>query len=57
MIAQPPPFVKRGPRKERIMITNKLPDTDLRLSDFHYDLPGDRIAQTPAETVWEPPSL
>ena len=31
------------------MITNKLPDTDLRLSDFHYDLPGDRIAQTPAE--------
>lgn len=31
------------------MITNKLPDTDLRLSDFHYDLPEDRIAQTPAE--------
>ena len=31
------------------MITNRLPDTDLRLSDFHYDLPEDRIAQTPAE--------
>ena len=31
------------------MITNKLPDTDLRLSDFHYDLPEERIAQTPAE--------
>ncbi|MBE6724577.1 MAG: tRNA preQ1(34) S-adenosylmethionine ribosyltransferase-isomerase QueA [Ruminococcaceae bacterium] len=31
------------------MITNKLPDTDLLLSDFHYDLPEDRIAQTPAE--------
>ena len=31
------------------MIQNKLPDTDLRLSDFSYDLPEDRIAQTPAE--------
>ncbi|MGN1346373.1 MAG: S-adenosylmethionine:tRNA ribosyltransferase-isomerase, partial [Eubacteriales bacterium] len=31
------------------MIKNTLPPTDLRLSDFSYDLPQDRIAQTPAE--------
>ena len=31
------------------MIRNTLPQTDLRLSDFHYELPKDRIAQTPAE--------
>ncbi len=31
------------------MIRNVLPETDLRLSDFHYDLPPERIAQTPAE--------
>ena len=31
------------------MIRNILPETDLRLSDFHYDLPPERIAQTPAE--------
>ena len=31
------------------MIKNTLPETDLRLSDFHYDLPEERIAQTPAE--------
>lgn len=31
------------------MIKNELPKTDLRLSDFYYDLPEDRIAQTPLE--------
>lgn len=31
------------------MIKNNLPETDLRLSDFYYELPEDRIAQTPAE--------
>ncbi|MBQ4354922.1 MAG: tRNA preQ1(34) S-adenosylmethionine ribosyltransferase-isomerase QueA [Clostridia bacterium] len=31
------------------MIKNNLPETNLRLSDFYYDLPEDRIAQTPAE--------
>ena len=31
------------------MIKYTLPPTDLRLSDFHYDLPEERIAQTPAE--------
>ena len=31
------------------MIKNTLPPTDLRLSDFHYDLPEERIAQTPVE--------
>ncbi len=29
------------------MIKNTLPETSLRLSDFHYDLPEERIAQTP----------
>ena len=29
------------------MIKNKLPETDLKLADFHYDLPEERIAQTP----------
>ncbi len=29
------------------MIKNILPKTDLTLSDFYYDLPKDRIAQTP----------
>ena len=29
------------------MIKNKLPETDLTLSDFRYDLPEERIAQTP----------
>lgn len=29
------------------MIRNNLPETDLRLSDFYYDLPEERIAQTP----------
>ncbi len=31
------------------MIKNTLPPTDLRLSDFYYDLPEERIAQTPVE--------
>lgn len=31
------------------MIKNNLPKTTLRLSDFYYDLPKERIAQTPAE--------
>ena len=31
------------------MIKNILPETDLRLSDFIYELPEERIAQTPAE--------
>lgn len=31
------------------MIKNSLPQTDLRLSDFYYDLPEERIAQTPLE--------
>lgn len=29
------------------MIKNTLPETTLKLSDFHYDLPEERIAQTP----------
>ncbi len=29
------------------MIKNNLPETDLTLRDFHYDLPEERIAQTP----------
>ncbi len=31
------------------MIKNKLPETNLKLSDFYYDLPKERIAQTPVE--------
>ena len=31
------------------MIKNDLPKTELTLKDFHYDLPEERIAQTPAE--------
>ncbi len=31
------------------MITNKRPQTDLKTSDFYYDLPKELIAQTPAE--------
>ena len=31
------------------MIKNELPETDLRLSDFWYDLPEELIAQTPVE--------
>jgi len=31
------------------MIKNSLPPTDLRLSDFFYNLPEERIAQTPVE--------
>lgn len=31
------------------MIRNELPKTELRLSDFYYDLPKERIAQTPVE--------
>lgn len=31
------------------MIKNTLPKTDLTLSAFHYDLPEERIAQTPVE--------
>ncbi len=31
------------------MIRNNLPPTDLRLSDFFYNLPEERIAQTPVE--------
>ena len=31
------------------MIRNPLPETDLRLSDFRYELPESLIAQTPAE--------
>ena len=29
------------------MIKNILPQTDLTLSDFYYDLPQEQIAQTP----------
>lgn len=29
------------------MIKNNLPETDLTLKDFHYDLPEELIAQTP----------
>jgi len=29
------------------MIKNQLPETSLKLSDFYYDLPEERIAQTP----------
>ena len=29
------------------MIKNNLPETDLTLHDFHYDLPEELIAQTP----------
>ena len=31
------------------MIKNELPKTELRLSDFYYELPEERIAQTPVE--------
>ncbi len=31
------------------MITNKLPETSLAKQDFYYDLPEERIAQTPIE--------
>ncbi len=31
------------------MIKNELPKTELTLKDFHYDLPEERIAQTPIE--------
>lgn len=31
------------------MIKNTLPETDLKLSDFYYDLPEEQIAQTPVE--------
>lgn len=31
------------------MIKNELPKTELRLSDFYYDLPKEMIAQTPVE--------
>jgi len=31
------------------MIQNTLPPTNLKLSDFHYDLPEEYIAQTPVE--------
>ncbi len=31
------------------MIKNQLPETDLTLKDFYYDLPEERIAQTPVE--------
>jgi len=31
------------------MIRNQLPPTDLTLKDFYYDLPEERIAQTPLE--------
>ncbi len=31
------------------MIKNKLPETNLKLSDFYYDLPKERIAQTPVD--------
>lgn len=54
MIASYPDFVKKRRItvhyvKEKAMITNKLPETDLVLSDFYYDLPKELIAQTPAE--------
>ena len=32
-----------------IMIKNELTKTDLTLRDFHYELPEERIAQTPVE--------
>ena len=32
-----------------MMIKNELPETELRLSDFYYDLPKSMIAQTPIE--------
>ena len=31
------------------VIVNDLSDTDLKTSDFYYDLPEDRIAQHPLE--------
>ena len=36
-------------RTENAMIRNPLPPTSLTLSSFRYDLPPERIAQTPAE--------
>ncbi len=47
MIAQQAALVK--PSTEQNMIRNTLPPTDLTLSDFRYDLPPERIAQTPVE--------
>ena len=47
MIAQQAALVK--PSTEHDMIKNTLPPTDLTLSDFRYDLPQERIAQTPVE--------
>ncbi len=35
--------------RKRIMIKNTLPETTLCTSDFFYDLPEERIAQTPIE--------
>ena len=49
MITHTLSFVKPSRRMEYRMIKNNLPETNLRLSDFYYDLPEDRIAQTPAE--------
>ena len=47
IIAQQAALVK--PSTEQNMIRNTLPPTDLTLADFRYDLPPERIAQTPAE--------
>jgi len=47
IIAQQAALVK--PSTEQNMIRNTLPPTDLTLKDFRYDLPPERIAQTPAE--------
>ena len=47
IIAQQTALVK--PSTEQNMIRNALPPTDLTLADFRYDLPPERIAQTPAE--------
>ncbi|MEE0968015.1 MAG: tRNA preQ1(34) S-adenosylmethionine ribosyltransferase-isomerase QueA [Clostridia bacterium] len=34
---------------EKTVIINQKTETELKTSDFYYDLPNDRIAQTPAE--------
>lgn len=47
-------YMHRYPPRCRVkggafVIRNQLPDTDFTLADFHYDLPEERIAQTPLE--------
>lgn len=50
IIAHAGRFVKpTSSQPEYSMIKNALPSTELTLRDFYYDLPEERIAQTPAE--------